>query len=127
MKYFTSALITLALVVPLLLVSTIGAQEVDPIGQACSGNAQNSEVCTAGSNDPITGENGVLLRAVDIISYMAGFAAVLMLVIAGLKFVTSSGDPNSVKSARDTIIYALIGVAVLILCQTIVKFVISKI
>lgn len=119
---------SMGVLLPALLLTKSVYAQYDPFGNACDGATTDAAVCqTNGNNDPISGENGVLMKAVDIISYMSGFAAVLMIIIGGLKFVTSNGDANSVNSARNTIIYALIGVVVLLLCQTIVKFVIRRV
>ena len=62
---------------------------------------------------------------VRIISYIAGVIAVIMILVSGFKFMTSSGDAGRTASARSTLIYALIGLAVAALAQVIVQFVLS--
>ena len=52
--------------------------------------------------------------------------AVLIIVLAGLKFVTAQGDPQEVAKARSTIIYALIGLVVAVSAEIIVSFVLNK-
>lgn len=99
--------------------------------QACSSqngvSAGSSDVCKQASSNG--GKNPViqvLIVVLDIISIVVGIAAVAMVVIGGFKFVTSGGDPSSVKSARDTIIYALIGAIVVAASQTFVAFVLNR-
>ena len=65
----------------------------------------------------------------DILSFVFGLAgaiALLVITIAGLKFVTSQGDPQKVASARMTIFYAVIGLVIAIFSFTIVKFVLGN-
>lgn len=66
----------------------------------------------------------------DIISIVAsilGFIAVIVIIIAAIKFITSQGEPQKVANARNTIIYAAIGLVVSILAHVIVNFVIEAV
>lgn len=58
-------------------------------------------------------------------SIILGAIAVIMIVIGGFKFVTSGGDTNAVASAKNTIIYALVGLVVVALAQVIVHYVLT--
>ena len=64
---------------------------------------------------------GLIGRAVEILSFVVGFAAILMIVYGGLKYVTSGGDATKTKNAQSTIIYALVGLVVAVLAQVIVN------
>ncbi len=64
--------------------------------------------------------------AIDILSVVVGVIAVIMVIIGGLKYVTSNGDSNSISSAKNTIIYALIGIVVVAIAQSVVRFVLGK-
>jgi hypothetical protein len=55
-----------------------------------------------------------------------GFVAVIMIIIGGLKYVTYSGDSSNINSAKNTILYAVVGLVVVALAQIIVKFVLAK-
>ena len=57
---------------------------------------------------------------------IVGVVAVIMIIIGGLKYITSSGDSNNVSSAKNTILYAIIGLVVVVLAQVIVRFVVTK-
>jgi len=64
---------------------------------------------------------------INIISILLGVVAVIMIIVGGFKYVTSNGDSNAIGSAKNTIIYALVGLAVAALAQFLVKFVLANI
>jgi hypothetical protein len=100
---------------------------VDVFGP-CSGSANTSDVCKDVKN--ASGSNPVIdtLRAViNIISIIIGIAAVIVIIISGLRMILSGGEPADVKSAREGIIYALVGIVVAIFAQAMVIFVLNKI
>jgi hypothetical protein len=92
-------------------------------------SAANSAFCneTTNKTNNITGAGGVIVKAVNIISIVAGIAAVIVIVIAGLRYVLSAGDSNATAGAKSMIIYALVGLVVIVLAQGIILFVTSKI
>ncbi len=68
----------------------------------------------------------VIKNVIGILSFLVGLIAVLMIVIAGFRFVTSNGDSNTVSSAKNTIIYAVIGIVITVMAYAIVNFVIDN-
>ncbi len=68
----------------------------------------------------------VIKAAVEILSFVVGAAAIIMVIISGFRFITSGGDSNRVSSARSALIYALIGIAVVALAQFLVHFVLNN-
>ena len=58
---------------------------------------------------------------------VVGVIAVIMIIIGGLRYITSGGDSNNTKGAKDTILYAIIGLVVVAMAQVIVKFVLNKV
>jgi heme/copper-type cytochrome/quinol oxidase subunit 2 len=71
--------------------------------------------------------NSTLETVVNIMSVVVAIIAVIMIIIAGFKYVTSNGDSNSVSGAKDTIIYAIVGLAIVAVAQFIVRFVLGQI
>ncbi len=69
----------------------------------------------------------VIRAVVNILSYLVGVVSVIMVMIAGFKYVTAGGDSNKVSSAKNTLIYAIVGIVIVAASQTIVKFVLSKV
>jgi len=68
-----------------------------------------------------------ITELVNIFSIVVGVVAVIMIIIGGFRYITSGGDSNNISSAKNTIIYAIIGLVVVALAQFIVQFVLSKI
>ncbi len=64
-------------------------------------------------------------NAINVILYVTGVAAVIMIVIGGLRYVLSGGDSSSTKGAKDTILYAVVGLIVAIIAYAIVNFVVG--
>ena len=56
-----------------------------------------------------------------------GLICVIIMIIGGVQYMTSSGDPNKTKKARDTILYACIGLIICVLSFAIVNFVILNV
>jgi uncharacterized membrane protein YuzA (DUF378 family) len=67
---------------------------------------------STGSDCSGAGVNSVIKAVVNILSTVVGIAAVIMVILAGFKYVTSAGDSGKVSSAKNTLVYALVGLAV---------------
>ncbi|HSH31425.1 MAG TPA: pilin [Candidatus Saccharimonadales bacterium] len=68
----------------------------------------------------------VFKTVANTLIFLVGAIAVIVLIIGGLRYVLSAGDPAGVKSAKDTILYAIIGIIVAILAFAAVNFVIDR-
>lgn len=68
-----------------------------------------------------------LQQILQIIFGIAGALAVLMIVIAGFRFVTAQGNPQEVSKARNTIVYAVIGLLIAITASAIVRLVLGEV
>jgi hypothetical protein len=80
------------------------------------------------STDPNTNPIvGVIKTAIIIISYITGIATIVLIILSGSKFMTAGGDPGKVASARSTLLYALLGLFITVLGQTLVAFVLDKV
>ena len=101
--------------------------QVDPFEEVCDSRTSNSPVCQEEADNPVSGEDGVIIQAVEILSWVIGVASIIMVLLGGLKYVTSGGDSNATASAKNTILYAVIGIAVALIAQAIVIFVIRNI
>lgn len=88
----------------------------------------NSTVCqeSKDKSNPLFGPTGVITRATQLVAILAGIAGVIMIIISGIRFITSSGDPNTVEGARNTLLYAVIGLVVAVIAQSLVAFVIRR-
>jgi len=66
-----------------------------------------------------------ITRVINLMLFLIGAVAVIMIIIGGIKYVASNGDQGSVQSAKNTIMYSVIGLVVAILAFAIVNFVVS--
>ena len=73
----------------------------------------------------LLGSDGVVKSITSTILYVLGILAVVMLIIGGVKYATSGGDAKAVTDAKNTILYALIGLIIAILAYAIVSFVLG--
>jgi hypothetical protein len=111
-----------------MMSSGVALAAANPSYTACGyTGAAGSPVCSTSSADPLTGKNGIIVKATNIIALVAGVAAVIMIIVSGIKFITSQGDPSSVAEARKTIIYTAVGLVVIVLARTIITYVVSKV
>jgi hypothetical protein len=76
--------------------------------------------CSGGSGPSL---GGIIDATINILSIVVGIAAVIMIILGGFRYITSGGDSGKVAGAKDTIIYALVGIVVVAFAQAIVKFV----
>lgn len=87
---------------------------------------KSNPACTATNDNPVTGPGGIVTTISNLVAYFAGGIAVIMIIFGAFRIVKSSGDSGKITQARETIIYALIGLVVIILARLIVGLVISK-
>lgn len=96
----------------------------------CSGsNLQFTDNPTAScsSSDATTQINNLIRTIINILSAVVGVVAVIMIIVGGLRYITSGGSDTSVTGAKNTILYAVIGLVVVALAQIIVRFVLAKV
>ena len=73
-----------------------------------------------------TGLPGQLKIIVNILLFVLGAIAVIMIIIGGIRYTLSGGDSSAITAAKNTILYAIIGVVVAILAYAIVNWVIDR-
>ena len=126
-KFLAVLTISLMTFVPVLLpITSSSAYATVPINNICNGITQSSTGTANGScgSSSATATLGTLAHTiVTTFTYIVGVISVIMLIVAGFKYVTSGGDSNKVSSAKNTLIYALVGIVVVIAAQVIVSFV----
>lgn len=107
-----------------LVPGAVQAQSADDVCKGV-GTATGGFGCSAPSESVTV--NNVIGTAINILSAVVGVVAVIMIVIGGFKYVTSGGDASSVSSAKQTIIYAIIGLVVAAAARIIATFVLSRV
>lgn len=125
MNKFKAIVITLALAVGLVPLAMAPAASA-----ACNGTP--AQCAQTGANQGRTGAenegnlNAIIRNVVNILLFIIGFVSVIMIIIGGINYTLSQGDSGKVKSAKDTILYAVIGLVVALLAFAIVNFVLSQ-
>ncbi len=91
-------------------------------------NLSQTNVCSTIQNKDSSSSATSLIQSItSIFSYIAGIVAVILIILAGFQFATSNGDSKKVQQARDTILYAGMGVFLVVIAQVILIFVSNKI
>lgn len=104
-------------------VSTTAAAVACPPANVNSGNPLQAGADCAQGNGQNESLTNVFKIVVNVLLFLVGAVAVIMLVIGGLRYVTSNGDQNAVTGAKNTILYAIIGIVVAFLAFAAVNFV----
>lgn len=128
------------LIAAALLIITLSTTSLAMVAPAYAVNI--FPVCSSGSSasdttvckDALTGQGtssnpivGIISSVIQILAIIIGVAAVVGIIISGLRMTLANGDSNSIASARSGLIYSLVGVAVAAIAQTIVTFVLTNI
>jgi len=109
------------------------------IGNICQGvdqpTSSTGSISLSGSDSggcaTDTGTGGgsltsILRLVINVLSIIVGFVAVIMIVVAGFRYITSGGESGKVSGAKNAIVYAVIGLVIVALAQVIVHFVLAK-
>ena len=110
-----------ALVVPM----TVPASAVcDPTNQTLAGGAACSQPTGASAN--LFGSDSIFTKIVNILLFIIGAVAVIMLIIGGIRYTLSAGKESEVTGAKNTILYAIIGIVVAFLAYAVVNWVLTS-
>jgi hypothetical protein len=102
----------------LIPVSSVGAAGV--LDTVCASNPGDSAVC---DNKDKTSSDSFVGAIVNTLLFLVGAVSVLSIIIGGILYVTSSGDSGNVTKAKNTILYAIVGLVVAFLAYAIVNWV----
>lgn len=121
------------LIVPLL---ALGVATVLPASTyAAAPNCDPSDVtvnsganCAQGDQTPtnLFGAGGIFQTITNVLLFIIGAVSVIMLIIGGIRYTVSGGDSAAVTSAKNTILYAVVGIIVALLAYAIVNFVLGS-
>lgn len=124
--FLMSIILMLGLAAPALAQD---AQQQINNGLCAGSNLQftdNPGQCTVAGGDATSRINDIIHTIVNLLSAVVGVVAVIMIIVGGFRYITSGGNDTSVTSAKNTILYAIIGLVVVALAQLIVRFTLSK-
>lgn len=119
-----SMMATLGFALPLAMPVVVHAADNDIIEGFCTG-VENEDVTDCAGGDTLN-EQSLIATVINFLSLVVGVVAVIMIIVGGFKYITSGGDSGNVTGAKNTILYALIGIIIVVLAQVIIRFVIGQ-
>ena len=122
-KTIRTAFAGLLLVPVLALGISAVAGSVDVSAQILNGL---NSVNTGNGPTNLTGTGGAFTTIVNVLLFIIGAVSVIMLIYGGIRYTTSGGNANSVTAAKNTIMYAIIGLVIAIFAFAIVNFVVGE-
>lgn len=113
----------LSLAVPSLQPTALAQCSIDG-----SGGLQAGANCAKGDDQQaeLFGDGGIFRTITNVLLFIIGAISVIMLIIGGIRYVVSGGDSGAVTAAKNTILYAVIGIIVALLAYALVNFVIGS-
>lgn len=96
--------------------------------QGVEGGLGGGAGCAQGTGQQadLFGPSGIFKTITNVLLFIIGAISVIMLIIGGIRYVVSGGDSGAVTSAKNTILYAVVGIVVAILAYAMVNFVITS-
>lgn len=92
---------------------------------ATAGTASPQQFGCNGQGSITSGIKSIAAKVVNIFSIIVGIVSVVMIIYAGFRYITSGGESGSVSNAQKTLIFAIIGLIVVVLAQIIVHYVLN--
>ena len=83
--------------------------------------------CNVAKDESGRGLTDMFKTIINVVLALIGAIAVVMLILGGVQYSTSSGDAARVKKAKDTILYGIIGLVIALLAFAIVNFILGAI
>ncbi|MDR0591009.1 MAG: pilin [Candidatus Nomurabacteria bacterium] len=129
-KFITTRMMAVAAMV--LIAGAVALPFTSAYADTCDpsqgvGGSVNNDCAGAGSNQKeLFGADGVFTIIINVVLFLVGAISVIMLIYGGIKYTTSAGDTAKVTSAKNTIMYAIVGLIVAILAYAIVNFVVGS-
>jgi hypothetical protein len=140
-KFIIVGVTGLTMAVPSLVPALAGSVSADTLNQSAGTNISqglcqgiNSATTTdatpsnAGcdTSSGSTNLTSIAREVINIFSIIVGIVAVIMIIVGGFRYVTSGGASDKVGGAKNTLIYAIIGLIIVALAQAIVHFVLNQ-
>lgn len=118
---YQNILKTLCLIFAFSILSLAPVSAISVTSGPCT--SSSSAPCKAGGSDIAT----IIGSVISLLLFVAGMIAVLVIVVGGIRYITSDGDPGAAGKAKNTVIYALVGLVIAISSYAIVNFVVGRI
>lgn len=131
MKQFITKSLKGLLIVPAfaLVLGFAAVPLAQPVGASIVDEGIDGGASAAKSDDQgadLFGDGGIFRTITNVLLFLIGAVAVIMLIIGGIRYTISGGDSTAVTSAKNTILYAVVGIVVALLAYAIVNFVLDS-
>lgn len=125
-RFLLIALAFIGLTAGVLSIEAAPALAASAKDEICSGvgAATGTGGCTTSSGPTV---NSLISTIVNILSMIVGVVAVIMIIYSGFKYVSSGGDSSKISSAKNSLIYAVVGLAIAATAQVLVRFVLDRV
>ncbi len=104
-----------------LFISTPEASAQSALDEACAADP-GSALCNEGSGGSV---ESIIALVVNTLLFVVGTISVIMIIVGGIRYTLSAGDGNAIKGAKDTILYAVIGLVVAFASYAIINWVLD--
>ena len=127
-RIITTLLVSASLLMPGLLSFGVSPAYATALTELCSGinGASAGSSCGPSGGTTTTSISSVANTVVNIFTYVVGIISVIMLIVAGFRYVTSGGESSKVSGAKNTLIYAIVGIVIVLAAKIIVSFVANQ-
>lgn len=123
-RLFIAALTLSVLGLVGMVTAPVFAQNDTPQSVVCDTLGAHKD-CSATPSGSIS-VNHLISAIINIFSFIIGVTAVIMIMVGGFRYITAAGDSSKITSAKNTVIYAIVGLIIVAFAQVIVKFVLAK-
>lgn len=131
MRFTSLIMLTSLLLISLLFAPIYANAQVPLFKDVCQNNGGESTVCDDASQgpnaNPLYGPRGIITIVVNLLSVLVGIAAVVGIIVAGIKYLTSASNPEEANQARELVIYAVVGLILATAAQVLVRAVLVHI
>lgn len=116
--------------------SYVQVEAFNPVRDLCGNQySQNSSICKDTQNinnpscpsTPLFGPNGIITKIVNYMTVILGIVAVFVMIVAGMMYVTSGGEASRINTAKNVILFTVVGLVVAALAQILVHFVLYNV
>lgn len=114
-------------ITPILLAGITVALLIATPSYAVDYNIQSGANTARGTDQPVNlfGTGGIFTTIVNIMLFIIGALSVIMLIIGGIRYTVSGGNQSAITAAKNTIMYAIVGIIIAVLAYAIVNFVLT--
>ena len=127
MKHFYKIILALGLPTLMVLAGLAVMPQVayaSPKSEVTKGIDAAGSAGTCGDHECTLGDS--VKTVTNVLLFIIGAVAVIMIILGGIRYVTSNGESAQITAAKNTILYSVIGLVVALLAYAIVNFVIGQ-